>query len=183
MRAPPDPSQIQQPQSIEQIRARLCEAMGIAVEEIYWFEEATRRLEAHRGLEEKLKVYDISTPGKRLRTAREIAGWTQHQLAARTHLKGIQVSNYETGNTHCPAETFSRLCRTLRVSEAWVLGDSEEGGPPCPKSGVMRRQFIPNWTRWSHMEKAKVMAKAELDRLRGLRPQKCPKPAPDSPQE
>jgi transcriptional regulator with XRE-family HTH domain len=193
MSEPPDPARAHQPADLAEVRRMLCEAMGTDPDEPWWLEEALRRIWAHRGTEERKRVYDISTPGMRLRTAREIAGWTQNQLAARTDLHPLQVSNYETGNTHCPAETFSRLCRTLRVSERWVLGDSDEGGPPCPKSGVMRRQFYPNWSHWSRKEKAKVTAKAALERLRGLRPPKPtrapgspqdrPEPAPESPQD
>ncbi len=171
----PDPDQPpHEPESIEEIRRVLCDAMGIDAHEPWWWEEAARRMWAYRISRESLRVYDVSTVGARIRTAREIAGWSQKQLAARAKVHPLDIVGVEAGND-MRADKFGRVCLALRLSPRWALGDTDEGGPPCPKRGVMRRQFYPNWAYWSRKEKNKVMAKAELERLRGLRP---PKPKP-----
>ncbi len=172
------------PKTLEEAKARLLEAMGpkVPADAPWWFDEVLRRIWAHRGLVERHRTYDISTPGARIRTAREIAGWTQRQLAARAGKAYHQtLGAIERGEMDCPAAYFEKLCRVLRVSPAWVLGESEEGGPPCPEHAVMRRQFYPDWLRESRDYKDRVKAKAELERLRGLRPPKAglPKDGPE----
>lgn len=167
-RDPESPLHPPPPKTLEEAKRRLLEATGTG-DVPWWFEEVLRRLWAYRGIVEKRRVYDISTPGMRLRTAREVAGWTLRQLGARTSTDFHALSEIERGERDCPAALFEKLCLTLRISPAWVLGDSEEGGPPCPQSGVMRRQFYPDWQHESRQVTARVKAKAELERLRGLR--------------
>ena len=158
------------PQTLEEAKRRLIEAMGTG-DVPYWFDEALRRIWAHRGMVDKARIYDISTPAARIRTAREIAGWTQQQLSARVGLKShTTVGRIERGEEDASSTVFDKLCRVLRVSHGWVLGDTEEGGPPCPESGVMRRQFYPDYRHWDARQRARLEANAELERLRGLRP-------------
>lgn len=169
-----------EPQSVDEIRAVLSEAMGIDPREPWWWEEAARRMWAHRQREEQLRIYDVSTVGARIRTAREIAGWSQKQLAARAKVHPLEIVGLE-GGRDMPADKFGRVCLALRLDPRWALGDTNEGGPPCPARGVMRRQFYPNWVHWSRREKNKVKRKAELERLRGLRPPKPPRPPETEP--
>ena len=153
--------------TLEEVRALLEAAMGYAGE--HWLEEAVRRLEAHRNISSFQRIYDVSTVGMRIRTAREVVGLTQAQLARRMGLHPWTVSNLETGRTHLDAAKVPGLAACLLVSRAWLLMESDEGGPPLP-SRVLRKQHRVNWTKASGKEKKKARMKAELERLRGLRP-------------
>lgn len=142
----------------------------------WWLDEAVRRLEAYVGLQRKKRVYDVSSFGARLRTAREIHGLTQPRLGKLIDAHGFWISDWERGRHDMPIKYLRPISTALRVSEAWLLGDSTEGGPPMP-GGIQRRQVIPNYVTLSRRRKRKDRARAELQRLRGLRPPK-PTPAP-----
>lgn len=153
--------------TLEEIRALLEEAMGYRGE--HWLEEAVRRLEAHRRAGSFRRLYDVSTVGMRIRTARECVGLTQAQLARRMGWHPWAVSNLETGRVMLDAKKVPGLAVCLMVTPKWLLMESDEGGPPLP-SAVLRKQHRVNWARASGKEKLRARAKAELERLRGLRP-------------
>lgn len=168
--------------TLEEARSRLEEALGVSGVD-WWLDEAVRVVMAYRALCERRRVYDVSTVGMRIRTAREIVGLTQHALAARLGKNkrgktsiGWNVSNWERGVQDLPAEFLRPLCTILGVTHAWLLGDSDEGGPPMP-GGILRKQKLVNWSAKTIREKKRVWAKAELERLRGLRPPKEPRAA------
>ncbi len=162
--------------TLEEVRARIEDAMGVKGED-FWLDEAVRMIECYRSVVERRRVYDVSTVGARLRTAREIVGLTLRAQAARIGILHTELSRIERGKRDCPAEWFTRLCLSLRISEAWALGDSDEGGPPMP-GGILRRQkYQPHQYR-SKIRQKKLRAQAEIERLRGLRPPKPEMPLP-----
>ena len=153
----------------DEIRARIVAALFLETEAgDWWLEEAVRRLEVYQSRVLHKRIYDVSTVGARIRTAREIVGLTQHQLAARIGAHPWRVSDWERGNQDLPIKHLLGLCYALGVRREWLLGDSDEGGPPMP-NGIIRKATIPNWSHRSRMQQKKDRAKAELERLRGLR--------------
>lgn len=156
--------------TLEQVRKELCEAMQLP-QSIDWLEEACRQLEAHRARSGFTKVYDVTTVGKRIRTAREVVGLTSHQLSDRLKLDHRHVYDIEQGKRPLRADLVPWLSRLLKVREAWLLMETDEGGPPLPV-GVLRRQTRVNWHKATMDERKKANARAELERLRGLRPPK-----------
>lgn len=162
--------------NLEEVRARIEDAMGVKGED-WWLDEAVRMIECYRSVVEHRRVYDVSTVGARLRTAREIVGLTLCAQAERVGLLHQELSRIERGKRDCPAEVFARLCLSLRVTEAWVLGDSDEGGPPMP-GGILRKQKYQSHQYRSKIRQKKLRAQAEIERLRGLRPPKPEMPLP-----
>ncbi len=156
---------------IAEIKRRLVWAMNLSEPTDDWVEEAERRLYAHENMRSKRKIYDVDTLGARIRTAREVLGITQHQLAARLRLRPFTISAGERGARDLPAEKLLALCASLAVKKAWLLGESTEGGPAIPER-VMRKQFIPGWREQNATKKRKHWYRCELERLRGLRPPK-----------
>lgn len=133
----------------------------------------------YRQQQEGRTLYDVSSVGARIRTAREIRGLTQVQLAARLlprrrkdgklrRMVGWDVHGWETGERDLPYELLAPLCRALGVTEGWLLGDTDQGGPPMPR-GLRVRQRLINWAYESRRVKDRAIAKAELERIRGLR--------------
>jgi transcriptional regulator with XRE-family HTH domain len=110
----------------------------------WWLDETVRRLEAYQSWLERKRVYDVSCFGARLRTARQIHGITQPRLGKLIGVHGFAVSDWELGKQDMPITHLRPICTALRVTEAWLLGDSTEGGPPTPQ-GIQRRQAIPNY--------------------------------------
>lgn len=159
--------------TLEEVRKLLEEAMDFHSE--HWLEEAVRRLESQRHSQQFRRIYDITTVGARIRTARETVGLTQHQLARRMGWHPWAVSNLETGRRNLDAQKLPGLATCLMVSRAWLLMESDEGGPPLPTK-VLRKQKRVNWQQATAKQKKKARAKAELERLRGLRPPKETKP-------
>ncbi len=157
--------------TIDEIKRRLVFAMDLAEPTDDWLEQAEKRLYAYANARMQRRIYDVSTVGARVRTAREVIGLTQPQLAARLGVHPLEISKWERGKGALPAKRLPGLCACVGVSKAWMLGESTEGGPRVPER-VMRRQFIPGWREKSANEKLKFQRKAELQRLRGLRPQK-----------
>ncbi len=148
--------------------------MGLKETGDWWLDEAVRMIECYRSVVERRRVYDVSSVGARLRTAREIVGLTLRAQARRIDCPHTQLSRYERDKADVPLEVFVRLCLSLKVTQAWVLGDSDEGGPPMP-GGVLRKQKYVNYAERSYKEKKRARDRADLERARGLRP---PKHAP-----
>lgn len=142
--------------------------MGVA-NDPHWLDEAVRQLEGLKHQRMGRRLYDVSTVGARVRTAREIVGMTQPQLAKRIGVSPWLISNIERGQRDLPMARVPGLCRSLGVSQAWLLMQSDDGGPPVP-SGILRKQIRVNWRRADQYQKARAKARAELERMRGLRP-------------
>ncbi len=153
---------------IEEVRAQIEEALGVKDVE-WWLEEAVRVIQAHRALVERRRVYDVSTVGARLRTAREIVGLSQDQLALRLKHPQWSITRIERGKADAPLDVFARWCLCVGITQAWALGDSDEGGPPMP-GGILRKQKHIDHNKRTYREQKKVQAQHELERVRGLRP-------------
>lgn len=174
--------------SLEEGRALIEQALGVSDVD-WWAEEAVRMILGYRAHVEKRRIYDVSSFGARVRTAREIVGLTQHQLARRLAGKtlpdgrrkpivGWTVSAWERGRHGMPATHLPGLAMALGVSVAWLLGDSDQGAPPMP-GGLLRRQRLVDWSHASMRVKKRAQARAELERMRGLRgPKRAKKTAP-----
>lgn len=164
--------------TVEEVRRQLLEAMDLPGD-IDWLSEACRQIEAYRALLDRRKRYDVSTVAMRIRTAREIVGLTRCQLAHRIGYHHWSYVHVEEGRQNLPLVMVPRLARILAVSEAWLMMESDEGGPPTP-GGILRKQVRVNWRKAKHHARKKAEAKAELERVRGLRP---PKPDRSKPKE
>lgn len=60
--------------------------------------------------------------GKKLKKAREIAGYTQQQVADNSNIKQPQLSKIENGTQEPDMETLGELCDFYAVSADWILG-------------------------------------------------------------
>lgn len=169
--------------TLEEVRRQIEEALGMGSFP-GWLDEACRRLELWRQMKGWSRIYDISTVGSRIRVARETVGLTQPQLADRMGVHPWTVSHWENGRMDLPAAKVPGLSKALKVRIPWLLMESDEGGPAMPK-GIVRKQKRVNWNHLNNVTKARARAKAELERLRGVRgpyvPRESPKRAPDSP--
>ena len=72
-----------------------------------------------------------NTCGPQVRTAREKAGLSQEQLAARVQLKGHSltqkaISRIETGSRVVPDFEIPLLADALHVNPLWLLGMEED---------------------------------------------------------
>lgn len=163
---------------IEEVKRRLIQAMQLN-EDVHehWLETAEFMLESYRGLRLRQRVYDISTVGARIRTAREVVGLTQAQLGRVIGISCWQLCRIENGQKPIQSADLFRLSRSLGVKDAWLLMESDEGGPPVPTE-VLRKQRLMNFQKASHEAKKKRQLQVELERVRGLRPPARPrKPA------
>lgn len=159
---------------LDDVKKRLIAAMDLPAElEDKWLDEAERRLEAHRFHQQRRRVYDVSTVGARIRTAREVVGLTQKMLGRVVGVCGGHISHFETGTVPMKPEHLERIARSLKVSAKWLLMETDEGGPPIPDK-VKRKQTRVNWHKMHLHEKKKVFAQAELNRMRGLTRPKAP---------
>ena len=154
--------------TIEEIRRRLEEAMETGPLPD-WLDEACARLVAHRRMRTKERIYDVSTVGARIRTARESVGYTQKQLANRCGIWPPEMSAIENGKRDLEARFIRRLANALRITEAWMLMESDEGGPPIPERLLVKVKRV-GWNQMSAKAKHKQIARAELERCKGLRP-------------
>lgn len=59
--------------------------------------------------------------GLRMIMAREIAGLTQHELAARAAISRPQIANLELGRSDLPATTLIRIARALGIKPGRLL--------------------------------------------------------------
>lgn len=67
--------------------------------------------------------------GSRLRTAREMAGLSQGQVARLLELHRPSVSETEAGRRGVPAEELGRYAEIYGVTSAWLLGEVPDALP------------------------------------------------------
>lgn len=68
--------------------------------------------------------------GARVKSARSVRGWTQHELADLSGVSRSTIANLESGRMTSPApEVVFRLSSALRWSMSELLGLDELGGP------------------------------------------------------
>jgi len=67
--------------------------------------------------------------GARLRTAREMAGLSQGQVARMMDLHRPSVSETEAGRRGVSAEELARYCEIYGVTSAWLIGEVPDALP------------------------------------------------------
>ncbi len=156
--------------TLEEVRQRLIDAMALDPSDHEgWVQIAEERLYAHRARMHPFKrAYDVSTVGARIRTAREVCGMSIPQMALRLGVDPRDVSGWERGRRNLPADMLPRLCLVLGVKQAWVLGTSEEGGPPVP-TGQLRKRITERWKQRKDFLAARDRAREEMRRLNAYR--------------
>lgn len=117
----------------------------------------------------RLKLYDVSTLGGRLRCARELAGMRQYELARRVGMQAKQVSEMELERMPLPYVKVAGICMSLKVTRAWLLEGAEEGGPDRSRYGILRSGQTPRQLRETTKEKWRQEAIAEAKRRNALR--------------
>ncbi len=152
--------------TLEEVRQRLIDAMALDPKDHEgWLAIAEERLYAHRARQHPFKrAYDVSTVGARIRTAREVCGMSIAQMALRLGVHMRDLSAWERGRRNLPADLFPRLCLVLGVKQAWVLGKSDEGGPPVP-TGQLRKRVTERWKQRKDFLEARDKAREEMRRL------------------
>lgn len=60
--------------------------------------------------------------GIKLKKARDVAGYTQTQVADNTKITQPQLSKIENGTQEPDMETLGELCDFYNVSADWILG-------------------------------------------------------------
>lgn len=136
------------------IKRRICTALMVPDDCEDWLERAEHQIHAYREMTADAHnppALDLETLGGRIQAAREVLGLSRPQLAARMGITEWLMERIEKGERDLPGEKFGGLCLSLGVTRAWLLGDSEEGGPPLPRE-VMRMLASPAWHRYKrHM--------------------------------
>lgn len=64
--------------------------------------------------------------GQKLKTARELRGLNQEQLADRSGLQASAISHFETGNRKPSFENLKKLADALGVSTDYLLGRTDD---------------------------------------------------------
>lgn len=154
--------------TLEEIRTRLIDAMALLPEEhADWLQHAEAQLYAHRACLHRFKrMYDVSSVGGRIRTARVALGMSQEQLAIRMGPDIYQgdVSGWERGKRALPADKLRTLCAICGVSKEWVLGMSDDGGPGVPGE-QLRKKVTRRWKQKRDYWDAYTKAKKEREKL------------------
>lgn len=134
-----------------------------------WLELACDTIECYRRLIEREPIYDVSTVGKRIRVAREAAGMSMRQLAARLSVGHMAIYDWEHEREPIPYRKLKGLAMSLKVSAAWITMDSDDGGPMV-RGRLLRRGFSPEslaqWRRFKRKWEAKQKTK-QLNENRG----------------
>lgn len=141
--------------TLEDVRERICAALETPDED--WVAHAVRVIVAHTNQARARKVYDITTPGGRIRAARELAGMPQESLAKRTRIPHRLLCQIEWGERELPLHKATGMAMSLGVSVPWLLAGGPEGGPRTHGS-VLRAEPTPRALR--NDEKAKRIAEA-----------------------
>jgi Zn-dependent peptidase ImmA (M78 family)/DNA-binding XRE family transcriptional regulator len=110
---------------------------------------------------------DISFQGGRLRLARELAGWSQLELASRMELSPPAVSQFETGTARPSVETQERLGRVLGVPTRFF-------GMPVTET---HEGFFRSLRRTSVIDRRRARAMAQISHdVAALRGDQLPEP-------
>lgn len=154
--------------TLDEVKERLIDAMALAQDErAGWLEIAERRLMTQIAQKRPFKrMYDVSTVGQRMRTAREVCGMTQRQAAIRIGVRYNGYCAWELGHANMPAERLRTVALVLGVRAAWLLEGGEEGGPPVPRE-QLRKRITKAWKdRQDYLDGLK-RARRETARLNG----------------
>ena len=75
-----------------------------------------------------MKSYHIEESGKRIRTLRKAAGYTQEELAVRLGTDKSYLGHVESGRRGCSVDILVRLAEIFDVSlDYLILGDDHSG--------------------------------------------------------
>ncbi len=152
--------------TIEEVRRRLS---AVLVEpEDDWLAHAERMIENYQSFLRKRTVYDITTLGGRLRAARQLAGMNQPTLARRVGMDQYDISGIERGTRKLPIHKIRPLCMSLGITQDWLLGKSEEGGPKV-EAGILRHRLTPSQQHKLSQERKRREAAEEAKRLNAIR--------------
>lgn len=105
----------------------------------------------------RLVATDISRAiAKRMRAARESAGWRQHQLAAAMGIEAATLSRYESGKMAPPVDVLWKTATALNVTLAHLL--NLEGAlpksfalPPPRRTPIRPRDEVELLEGWSKL--------------------------------
>jgi transcriptional regulator with XRE-family HTH domain len=156
--------------TVDEIRRRLCIAMQVDLDYEHWLEDAEHACIAHTlwsKRETAPEPLDLSTIGSRIRCAREICGMSIKQCAARAGIRPGVFRFIEEGKRDLPGERFLGLCLVLGVSRDWLLGESEEGGPPVPLR-VLRLQASPAYLAYCRRKRAVDQARRKTQKAKAM---------------
>jgi len=76
--------------------------------------------------------------GRKLKSARRLAGLTQAQLGEKIGVTYQQVQKYETGHNRLSAERISQLMMILRVPLIYFFDDEVLPSDPGPSAATLR---------------------------------------------
>jgi phage repressor protein C with HTH and peptisase S24 domain len=72
---------------------------------------------------------------ERLKSAREAMGWSQPELADRVGMSQQGIAAIESGSSRRP-QKIREIARAVQVTEAWLLGETEESAPAQPAANA-----------------------------------------------
>lgn len=155
--------------TLDDVRRRLIDAMALPdAEHAHWLEIAEQKLYAERArLNPFKRMYDVSTVGARMRTARQVCGMGLAQAAIRMGVNPSHLSLWERGKRNLPANKLHVIALVLGVKLKWLLMETDEGGPPVPRE-QLRKRITQHWkdrqTALTNRAKARAEA-AKLNRI------------------
>lgn len=79
--------------------------------------------------------------GKRLARLRQVAGYSQRDLATEIGISQRMVAYYEKGSEHIPIDLLPRMATTLGVSVDQMLGLAKTEGNGKPRDNRLWRRF------------------------------------------
>lgn len=110
----------------------------------------------------KLKVSSLEgngMRGDRLRTARELRGYTQSELSELLNLGEKEIWRYENGKSKPIGETVAKIAEMLKVSTDYLLGMSDYMNSDVDPSelSLSERHAIDAWRRGDKFEAIKAI--------------------------
>ena len=101
---------------------------------MHFFATVNAKIHLWNKREDRMKIYQFkgkcNSSGERVRIAREKAGLTQNDLAARLQIEGVQlnqkaISRIETGERVVADFELIYLAKALKVTPSWLLSGEE----------------------------------------------------------
>ena len=102
---------------------RISKVLGVSEEWLLGYVDSKNRAEEQKT--NNTPHTAITFSAQRLREALNNAGMTQGELARRTGLNKGTISHYLSGSYVPKQKAMSELAYALNVSEAWLMGDTE----------------------------------------------------------